>query len=199
MKNEEQKIETITTKPIITNTSIGGRAIETKKAQGIKPKGNETKTLVDALNKFQALNVSALKSTDNTYFKSTYADLTSVIDAVNQGAKYGLCFTQQVKYKNMVLDKQIHDTFKDGATKQTSGQVVTRDIWVKTTIYHTIDEKMIECDVPVLINSAEKDNPQKMGSAITYAKRYGLQALFGLGQDDDANEATGLKGTKDGK
>ena len=38
--------------------------------------------------------------TDNTYFKSTYADLTSVIDAVNQGAKYGLCFTQQVQYKN---------------------------------------------------------------------------------------------------
>ena len=38
-----------------------------------------------------------------------------------------------------------------------------------------------------------------MGSAITYAKRYGLQALYGLGQDDDANEATGLKGTKNGK
>ena len=99
----------------------------------------------------------------------------------------------------MVLDKQIHDTFKDGATKQTSGQIVNRDIWVNTTIYHTVDERMIECDVPVLINSADKDNPQKMGSAITYAKRYGLQALFGLGQDDDANEATGLKGTKNGK
>tara|TARA_S200002703_G_C3752110_1_gene231408 strand:- start:467 stop:1072 length:606 start_codon:yes stop_codon:yes gene_type:complete len=201
MKNEEQNIESITTKPIITNTAIGGRVIEPKKAQPIKPKNSETKTLVEALNKFQALNISALKSTDNTYFKSTYADLTSVIDAVNQGAKYGLCFTQQVQYKNMVLDKQINDTFKDGATKQTSGQVVNRDIWVKTTIYHTIDEKMIECDVPVLINSAEKDNPQKMGSAITYAKRYGLQALFGLGQDDDGNTASGVtdKGGKNGK
>ena len=156
MKNEEQKIETIPVKPLITSSAIGGR--EAKKAMPIKPKGTETKTLVEALNKFQALNISALKSTDNTYFKSTYADLTSVIDAVNQGAKYGLCFTQQVQYKNMVLDKQINDTFKDGATKQTSGQVVNRDIWVKTTIYHTIDEKMIECDVPVLINSAEKED-----------------------------------------
>lgn len=96
----------------------------------------------------------------------------------------------------MVLDKQMVDNLKDGTTKTTSGQVIIRDIWVNTTIYHTIDDKTIECDVPVLINNAEKDNPQKMGSAITYAKRYGLQALFGLGQDDDANEATGNKELK---
>ncbi len=174
---------------------------EEVKAQKKEPKVQKiepSKTLVDALNRFQELNISALKSTDNTYFKSTYADLTSVIDAVNQGAKYGLCFTQQVQYKNMVLDKQMVDNLKDGTTKTTSGQVVTRYIWVNTTIYHTIDDKTIECCVPVLINNAEKDNPQKMGSAITYAKRYGLQALFGLGQDDDANEATGNKGVKNG-
>jgi len=140
---------------------------EEVKAQKKEPKVQKiepSKTLVDALNRFQELNISALKSTDNTFFKSTYADLTSVIDAVNQGAKYGLCFTQQVQYKNMVLDKQMVDNLKDGTTN----------------------------------NNAEKDNPQKMGSAITYAKRYGLQALFGLGQDDDANEATGNKGVKNG-
>ena len=170
-----------------------------KKEPKVQKKIEQSKTLIDALNRFQELNISALKNLDNTFFKSTYADLTSVIDAVNQGAKYGLCFTQQVQYKNMVLDKQMVDNLKDGTTKTTSGQVITRDIWVKTTIYHTIDEKTIECDVPVLINNAEKDNPQKMGSAITYAKRYGLQALFGLGQDDDANEATGNKGVNNGK
>tara|TARA_R110002126_G_C10462169_1_gene500428 strand:+ start:1539 stop:2105 length:567 start_codon:yes stop_codon:yes gene_type:complete len=170
-----------------------------KKEPKVQKKIEQSKTLIDALNRFQELNISALKNLDNTFFKSSYADLTSVIDAVNQGAKYGLCFTQQVQYKNMVLDKQMVDNLKDGTTKTTSGQVITRDIWVKTTIYHTIDEKTIECDVPVLINNAEKDNPQKMGSAITYAKRYGLQALFGLGQDDDANEATGNKGVNNGK
>ena len=31
-----------------------------------------------------------------------------------------------------------------------------------------------------------------MGSAITYAKRYGLQSLYGLASDDDANLAAGL-------
>jgi hypothetical protein len=82
-----------------------------------------------------------------------------------------LCFTQQVYYKNLILDKQITDTFKDGSTKHTGGQTVTRDIWVKNNhLSYTIDEKTIECDVPVLINNVEKDNPQKMGSAITYAK-----------------------------
>ena len=170
-----------------------------KKEPKVQKKIEQSKTLIDALNRFQELNINALKNLDNTFFKSSYADLTSVIDAVNQGAKYGLCFTQQVQYKNMVLDKQMVDNLKDGTTKTTSGQVITRDIWVKTTIYHTIDERTIECDVPVLINNAEKDNPQKMGSAITYAKRYGLQALFGLGQDDDANEATGNKGVNNGK
>jgi len=190
--NEESKKE-ILTQPIQTGTAIAGRVKEIK----IKPKNSElTETLTEALNKFQQLNINAVKANDNPFFKSTYADLTSVINAVNQGAKFGLCFSQQVHYKNLILDKQINETYKDGTVKTTSGQSVTRDIYVKTSIYHVKDEMQIECDVPVLINNAEKDNPQKMGSAITYAKRYGLQALFGLGQDDDANEATGLNDKK---
>ena len=46
----------------------------------IKPKVLTTKTLVEALNKFQELNITALKGTHNTYFKSTYADLTWLIE-----------------------------------------------------------------------------------------------------------------------
>lgn len=190
MKKEESK--KIFTGPISTGASGYARGGVDK-----KPKGAElTETLTEALNKFQQLNINAVKANDNPFFKSTYADLTSVINAVNQGAKFGLCFSQQVHYKNLILDKQINETYKDGTVKTTSGQSVTRDIYVKTSIYHVKDEMQIECDVPVLINNAEKDNPQKMGSAITYAKRYGLQALFGLGQDDDANEATGLNDKK---
>ena len=34
-----------------------------------------------------------------------------------------------------------------------------------------------------------------MGSAITYAKRYGLQSIYGLGQDDDGNLASGKENT----
>ena len=57
---------------------------------------------------------------------------------------------------------------------------------------HIQDKETLECTVPVLINGNDKDNPQKMGSAITYAKRYGLQSLYGLASDDDANLAAGL-------
>ena len=53
----------------------------------------------------------------------------------------------------------------------------------------------VECRVPVLIKGSDKDDPQKMGSAVTYAKRYGLQAIYGLGQDDDGNLASGKEGS----
>ena len=40
-----------------------------------------------------------------------------------------------------------------------------------------------------------KNDPQSIGSAITYAKRYALSAIFGItsDQDDDGNEATQAK------
>mgnify|MGYP003132806048 CR=1 FL=1 len=161
------------------------------------PKNNAPKTLIEALNEFQKLNVKALKDSDNPYFKSTYADLTSVINAVNQGTQFGLTFTQQVNYEKHILDKRKEDINKDGSKSVTNIQVIERDIHVKTTIFHNVDKEEINCTVPVLIMGSDKDNPQKMGSAITFAKRYGLQALYGLGQDDDGNSASG-KGEKNG-
>lgn len=41
------------------------------------------------------------------------------------------------------------------------------------------------------------ENPQKMGSCITYYRRYALQSLFLLqAEDDDANLGSGKKGKK---
>ena len=39
------------------------------------------------------------------------------------------------------------------------------------------------------IRSKDNQDPQKMGSGITYAKRYSLQAAFGLPSEDDDGEA----------
>ena len=58
---------------------------------------------------------------------------------------------------------------------------------------HTIDQETLSCCVPILINGTDKDNPQKMGSAITYAKRYGLQSLYGLASDDDDGNSASEK------
>jgi hypothetical protein len=49
------------------------------------------------------------------------------------------------------------------------------------------DEEQIDFTVPLTENS----DPQKMGSAITYFRRYSLQSLFCLqAEDDDANKAS---------
>ena len=145
----------------------------------------ETGTLKDSLRAFQDLNIKAMKDSINPHFKSKYSDLTSVINAVNHGAEFGLSFSQSVEYKNIILERVKKEN--DTSVKY---QELHRDIYVKTTVFHDTDKEILTCTVPVLINSNDKDNPQKMGSAITYAKRYGLQSLYGLASDDDGNLAS---------
>lgn len=154
--------------------------------------GNATKpkTLREALSKFQELNISALKETSNDYFKSKYADLTAVINAVNHGAQFGLSFDQAVNYENIQVNVKTTRTDKQGNSVETMTTTIIRDTYVTTTIAHDIDKETLTCRVPVLINSNDKDNPHKLGSGITYAKRYGLQSLYGLASDDDGNEAS---------
>ena len=152
------------------------------------------KNITQAFNKFQDLNITALKDKSNPYFKSTYADLTSVINAVNQGTQFGLKFNQFVEFETHLVTKSREDIMKDGTKSITTAQVLERDIWVRTVVNHIL-LGVVECRVPVLIKGSDKDDPQKMGSAITYAKRYGLQSIYGLGQDDDGNLASGKENT----
>ena len=143
------------------------------------------KTLKEALTMFQEMNVTAIKNKKNDYFKNYYADLTSVINAVNHGAEFGLSFTQSIDYNNVVTKKQKTKFTSNEEKIEDRGEDLTKDIFVKTTMRHNIDKKEFTCCVPVLVRGDDKDNPQKMGSAITYAKRYGLQSLYGLASDDD--------------
>ncbi len=159
--------------------------MEVLKKEEVKKETNMPKSLKEALTDFQKMNVKALKESTNPHFKSSYADLTSVINAVNQGADFGLSFTQVVKYENVILQR-----VKTENEIVVEHQELYRDIFVHTVVRHINDHATLECTVPVLINGNDKDNPQKMGSAITYAKRYGLQSLYGLASDDDANEAS---------
>ena len=175
MKNEEK---------VVTNQTI----VDEGMPQGMP------KNITQAFNKFQDLNITALKDKSNPYFKSTYADLTSVINAVNQGTQFGLKFNQFVEFETHLITKSREDIMKDGTKSITTAQVLERDIWVRTVVNHIL-LGVVECRVPVLIKGSDKDDPQKMGSAITYAKRYGLQSIYGLGQDDDGNLASGKENT----
>jgi hypothetical protein len=59
-----------------------------------------------------------------------------------------------------------------------------------TRIVHSSGEFIEDGGVPLLCEN--KENPQKMGSAITYARRYGLCAMLGIvgEEDDDGQRAT---------
>ena len=138
------------------------------------------KSLNEAMTMFQQLAVKATKDSSNPFFKSSYADLSAVINAVGEAAQFGLSFTQIVHYENTILT--------DGEHKQ----YMYRDLYVETVVSHNTDDNKLVSRIPIIVAENKKSDPQAMGSAITYAKRYALQAIYGLAtEDDDANSASG--------
>ena len=117
-----------------------------------------------ALVKAQAEMSGAVKDSANPFFKSSYADLNSVIKAIKEPfAKHGLAYTQ------------FPITGDNG-------------IGVTTRLIHESGE-WIECGFFLPLT---KHDPQAAGSAITYARRYALQAMAGIpAVDDDAESAMG--------
>ena len=91
-----------------------------------------TKNIKDALSKFQEEANVAKKDKKNPYFKSTYAGLEDVIAAANQGAKYGLAFTQTIDYDKKIIDGVVDTTMyvttilmhKDSDTEITSRYLI---------------------------------------------------------------------------
>jgi hypothetical protein len=97
----------------------------------------------------------------NPYHKSKYATLESILNAISESfVKYGLCLMQPT-------------VIKDGQTI------------VKTIIYHTESGEEIAGEL-LLPSNLE---PQKVGSAISYYRRYSLCSLLAIvaDEDDDGN------------
>ena len=133
-----------------------------------------TNIIVEALSKFQSEANAAVKSSKNPFFKSTYASLEDVIAAANEGTKYGLAFTQCVDFEKDVLEGSVVPT-----------------MYVRTTLMHKDCAAVITSRYPVVPKNNKYDDSQALGSAITYAKRYSLQAIYGLpSEDDDGNANT---------
>ena len=119
--------------------------------------------LAAALAKAQAEIKNAAFNRTNPHFKSKYADLAAVRDAVTVPlAKQGIVLVETVgKDDNQLVlfTRLIH----------TSGQ------W-------------IESAYPIINDTAK---PQAMGSALSYARRYSRSAITGIAseEDDDGNAA----------
>ena len=63
------------------------------------------------------------------------------------------------------------------------------DLGLKTSLFDTEDDTSCDGFLPF----TEATNPQKIGSNLTYYRRYSLVTMLGLeDEDDDGNKASGL-------
>jgi len=117
--------------------------------------------IATALCKAQAVMGGAHKSASNPFFKSKYADLESVIDAIKQPfADNGLSFVQfpsMAESQVTITTRVMHD----------SGQ------WLEDTL-----------SLPIAKNDA-----QAVGSCISYGRRYSLQSIAGIPSVDDDGQS----------
>lgn len=123
----------------------------------------EPGTLSASLVKAFAEIEGATKDKVNPHFKSKYADIGSVIDAIKPIlAKYDLAFTQHP-------------------------QPSENGIIVETVLHHAGGDSL---SLGTLYVPANKNDAQAFGSALTYARRYALMTAFGVpAEDDDGNAA----------
>ena len=118
--------------------------------------------IASALVKAQSMMGNAIKDAKNPFFKSRYADLNAVREAV-----------LPVMNANgiSVLQPTVHI---DGKS------------FVETILLHESGE-FISSLTEVIVSKA--NDAQQQGSGISYARRYGLQSLANIGSDDDDGEA----------
>ena len=111
---------------------------------------------------------NASKDSKNPHFKSSYASLASVIDATKATlAGHGLVVVQAPGWN-------------DGRVTVTTRIVHASGEWIEATA---------EAPLP-------KADPQGVGSAVTYLRRYSLAALCGITQEDDDGETASRRPVK---
>ena len=126
-------------------------------------KSDSIKSLAVAMNKAQSEMGGAHKGANNPFFKSKYADLGAVIEAVKVPfADNGLSYVQF--------------PIEEGGR-----------IGIETILMHVSGEWLSSSFTVQL----SKQDAQGAGSAVTYCRRYSLQSVAGIpSEDDDGNAAS---------
>lgn len=122
-----------------------------------------------ALAKAQGVMKTAAFNKTNPHFKSKYADLASVLEAIREPlANNALSLTQVLRVRD-------HGLVLVTVLRHSSGQ------WVES-----------EYPLPATAR------PQELGSALTYARRYSLSAITCIAaeEDDDGNAAEAAHGRR---
>lgn len=118
--------------------------------------------LSKALATFHSLVGKIKKDAKNPFFKSNYASLSNILEEISE----------PLQGAGLVITQ-----FPDG------GNLVTMLIHAESGEYISSEYHM-----PI----AKQNDPQAVGSAISYARRYAITSVLSLNiDDDDANRATG--------
>ncbi len=126
----------------------------------------DIKELCMALAKAQGQVENVTKGVANLFFKSKYADLASVWDAIRE----------PLSSNGLSVIQQPIDGGQGGIT-------------LRTILLHSSGQAVeSQFTMPLKPNAGAQD----VGSALTYARRYALMALVGVApDDDDGNAASG--------
>lgn len=125
------------------------------------------KQIAAAFVKAQKSFAPALKTSQNPHFRSRYADLSACVEAVIDALNDNGIALMQIPHES------------------DSGVIV------ETVFVHESGETL---SGGKLYTPASKQDPQGYGSALTYARRYGLMAACGIApEDDDGNAAVKAK------
>lgn len=127
------------------------------------------KNVITALSKARSAMAAPVKRSANPAFRSKFADLQSILEAIEPAlAAHDLVITQTLR--------------RSGESQE-----------LVTTLWHASGESIES----VAELRAEKQTLQGLGSAITYLRRYSIQALLNLAaEDDDGNSASGVGSAK---
>ena len=141
-----------------------------QETKGGPMKSESIAALAKALSAAQADYNALIKDSENPFFRSKYADLAACLDSVKDALKaHGL------------------------AVIQTTDITEAGNVKLITTLAHESGE-WITGEYPVMPIKAD---PQGYGAAMTYARRYCLQAILGLAaEDDDGETASGRQEKK---
>lgn len=121
--------------------------------------------LLKGLAKFRAQIKQPKLDASNPFFKSSYLTLTGLITAIDEALK-----GTGLSYNQIIADNGQAAAVQTIITHESGGILITKPFTLRPT----------------------KADPQGIGSATTYARRYQLQALFGIAgeKDDDGNAAS---------
>ena len=122
-----------------------------------------------SLSKAQSAMIAAKKDSTNPHFKSRYADLASIWEACREPlTKNGLAVVQ-------LPGKDEAGYYVETVLTHASGEFIAAKLHIVPT----------------------KDDPQGLGSSITYARKYALAAIAGIAPDDSDDDGEAAMGRTD--